>query len=184
MLTCEVDSKEKRKNKLFPRAANLTTPQLLSTFWSFSFTLLSFPPLHSTCCKEWRRWPSPRLSRWCGWRQSRPAGCWSRSGSRREWSSSGGTWGRRSTVSPAREASRRGRSYKPWPPEERRPEEDTHRWDGNDRMRRNALLSLWGNCLEFQALRVSCFHSGISSSTKTIPQKQNVPVIIHILYIN
>lgn len=30
MLTCEVDSKEKRKNKLFPRAASLTTLQLLS----------------------------------------------------------------------------------------------------------------------------------------------------------
>lgn len=76
-----------------------------------------FGSLQSTCCKAWRRWPSPRLCRWCGWRPSQPAVCWSRSGSRREWSSWGVTWGTRSTVSPAREASRRGRSCKPWPPE-------------------------------------------------------------------
>lgn len=128
MLTREFDSKEKRTNYF----QELQISQPLSVHPQFDPSVQCWSSSLLTCCKEWRRWPSPRLCRWCGWRQSRPAVCWSRSGSRREWSSSGETWGRRSTVSPAHEASRHGRSYKPWPPEERRPEENTHSWDGNN----------------------------------------------------
>lgn len=81
--------------------------------------------LEFTCCKVSRRLPSQRPSHWCESRPSRPAGCWSRSGSHRGWSSSGGTWGRRSTASPGHEASRLGRSCRPWRPEETPPDRHT-----------------------------------------------------------
>lgn len=77
-----------------------------------------------TCCKAWRRLPWQHPSRWYGWRQSRPVGCWSRSGNRLGWSSLGGTWETRSTASPGRGASRRGHSYTPEPPEETPPDRD------------------------------------------------------------
>lgn len=76
----------------------------------------------------WRRLPSLHPSRWCGWHLSQPAGCWSRSGSHQGWSSSGETWEMRSTASPGHVESRHGHSYKPWPPEETPPDQDTHSW--------------------------------------------------------
>lgn len=106
---------------------------LLLTSWASIYVLilqcLVSKILKRTCCKVWRTLPLLHPSRWCGWHLSQLAGCWSKSGSHQEWSSSDETWEMRSTASPGHEVSRRGHSYKLLQPEETPPDQDTNGWN-------------------------------------------------------
>lgn len=120
-----------------------------------------------TCCKVWRRLPWQHPSRWCGWRPSRPEGCWSRSGSLLGWSSWGGTWERRSTASPGRGASRRGRSYTPWPPEETPPDRDAQL---KPSLRTERHPNVWFNNHNIQPKITSFFRTRCQNEVKCYPQ--------------